>query len=420
MQLQNTRLPLGALALFFALSCWPAISRASVGTPAVTPMQKTILDLKPDEADDQVQQSIDNALKKAIIRSRITRAQGGDIVAQAWLGELFFSQQAFTNQAEGFRWLMLAAQNGDAFSQLRLAQVYDGGHGVARSRDLALQWYDKAATQNDAEALAELCLTYVLGVDRPRDMAKAKILCPKAGEAGNGRAYYALGLASEQGWGSPVDLIEAQARYGMAAAQGNIDAMDRLGVLAESPDQARVLFRRAMGGGSLSAVEHLAQQCLADDDQAGGARLYRYAAMRGSVTANAWLASNPAILRDMPPAFNLHEAARTFAIVKLPAHDDVPAIEISFWDYFSQSGDYYPEQAIDEEVEGESHVVCHVSPDKKITDCLPVSEKPLGYGFNEAIMRFLDRDIEVRTDGDDSGQSLVNRDFEIIFKWKLE
>jgi len=417
----------GAVALSSALIMWPMVGQASGGiAPAPVASQfvrKTLLDIdkdSPEAGDTEARKDIENALRRIEVTNHLIKAQGGDLEAQAWLGAHYFSQTSFISQVEGFRWLMIAAQGGDITSQLWLAQVYDGGHGMSRNRELALQWYEKAAALGNAGALAELCLVYVVGEDRPRDIVKAKALCQKAGDGGNGRAYYALGLANEQGLVGYVDLTVARARYGMAVSRGNVDAMDRLGVLAASPDEARPLFRKAMAGGSRAAAEHLAQQYIKDGDQAGAVRLFRYAAMRGSVTANRWLADNPVPLRTLPLLLSLHSAGKTFAIVKIPAHDGLPMTEIDFWDYFSQASDYYPDRAASEEIEGESHILCHISPQRKITDCLPISETPEGYGFNDAIIHFLDRDIEVKDIPDDSGQPLVDRDFELTFKWQMD
>ncbi|CAL4868479.1 hypothetical protein MMA231_02760 [Asticcacaulis sp. MM231] len=416
----------GVMAALCSLTIGSAVwaSEAGKGMPLTAPgVPHTLIDLnadQPDVDDVTARKNIKEALQKAQIQAKVVAAQGGDLDAQVWLGEHYSLNSSFRDGVEGLRWLMVAAQRGDAASQARLAQVYDGNHGVVRNRVQALQWYDKAAASGNADARAELCLTYVHGKDRPRDIARAKGLCQLAGNDARGHAYYAMGLMHEQGLGLPVDLATARAYYDVASERGLADATDRLGVLAETPDEATALFRKAMTGGSLAGAEHMAHAYEVSGDLVAAARLYRYAATRGSASASDWLSTHPAELLALPPMLNLSDAGRDFAIVRIPAHDDLPTIETNFRDYFSQASDYYPERAVEEEIEGESDIVCHISPQRKVTDCLPVAETPVGYGFNAAILRFLDQEIEVRQGTDQSGLPLVGRDFEIIFKWQME
>lgn len=399
-------------------------SEAGKGMPLTSPgLPHTLIDLNadaPDVDDATARKDIKEALEKAQIQARVAAAQGGDLEAQIWLGNHYSLNTSFRDQTESLRWLMVAAQRGDAASQARLAEVYDGDHGVVRNRAQALQWYDKAAASGNADARAELCRTYVLGIDRPRDIARAKGLCQLAGNDARGRAYYAMGLMHEQGLSGVVDLATARAYYDVASQHGLADATDRLGVLAETPDEAAALFRKAMTGGSLAGTEHMAHVYEGRGDPVAAARLYRYAATRGSVSASDWLSTHPTELLALPPMLNLRDAGHDFAIVRIPAHDDLPTIETNFWDYFSQASDYYPERAADEDIEGVSEIVCHISPQRQVTDCLPVAETPVGYGFNAAILDFLDQDIEVRLGTDESGLPLAGRDFEIIFKWQME
>ncbi|MDV6333174.1 tetratricopeptide repeat protein [Asticcacaulis sp. 201] len=365
-------------------------------------------------------EAVDRQLKAVMLRGKVAAAEGGDLTAQAWLGHYYFPSRQHLGQAEAFRWLSLAAQGGDTVSQVLLARVYDGGHGVARNRDLALKWYEKAATLGNSDAQAELCLLYVLGEERPRDIKRADSLCWLGGTAGGGKALYAQGLIFEQGLEGSPSLDHARMQYEMAAQRGNADAMDRLGVLSSDPEERTSWFRKAMASGSLAAAEHMAAIYEAQKDVMAATRLYRYGALRGSMTAQAWLDAHPAALKSLPSMLNLKYLPKKFAFVRLPPQNGLPTVETDFWDYMAQANDFYPGQAADDDVEGQSDVVCHISAQLTVTDCLPVREDPVGYGFNTAILRFLDQDIIVKVDRDDADQPLVGRDFEITFNWVLD
>ncbi|ESQ82470.1 hypothetical protein AEAC466_17860 [Asticcacaulis sp. AC466] len=387
----------------------------------------TLKDVVAPEPDASARAAITSA-RKAVgrelnavkVRDKIYAAEKGDLAAQVWLGSYYFPSRHHLGKAEAFRWLSLAAQGGDTASQVLLARVYDGGHGVARNRDLALRWYEKAATLGNSDAQAELCLLYVLGEERARDIKRADSLCWLAGTAGGGKALYAQGLIFEQGLEGSPNLSHARMQYEMAAQRENAEAMDRLGALSATPEERAGWFRKAMASGSLAAVEHMAAIYDGQKDVIAATRLYRYGALRGSTVAQAWLDAHPAALKALPPMLNLNNLPKKFAFVRLPPQNGLPTVETDFWDYMAQADDFYPDQAANDDVEGQSDVVCHISAQLTVTDCLPVTEEPFGYGFNTAILRFLDRDIIVKVDRDDADQPLVGRDFEITFNWVLD
>lgn len=60
------------------------------------------------------------------------------------------------NYEEGARWLLKAANQGEAFAQWSLGWMYDNGRGVEVDQEEAVRWYEKAAAQGYADARAEL------------------------------------------------------------------------------------------------------------------------------------------------------------------------------------------------------------------------------------------------------------------------
>jgi hypothetical protein len=74
---------------------------------------------------------------------------------------------------EAMRWFLMAAEQGDDYSQSHIGYLYEQGLGVARDEKLAAEWYAKAADRGYAWAQMSLGLLYVHGRGVPLDFAKA-------------------------------------------------------------------------------------------------------------------------------------------------------------------------------------------------------------------------------------------------------
>ncbi len=385
------------------------------------------------QSDDDNRARIAAEIEAVTLAPVRARAQAGDVAAQAQLGAGYFNAKYYLSQYQAFRWLSLAAMAGRSDSQVLLAQLYDRGIGVTRDRGLALDWYEKAATQGERAGQEQLCLAYITGEGRAQDGVKGRDLCRKASLQLSDMGFYGLALSEELGTGTPADAAQARSDYHVAATYGNADAMDALGRIALSgptPDyvQAHDWFHKAIALGSVSAVDHMAQLYETGHgstvDMMAAARLYTHAAMYGNAHAQAWMTANPKPVAAMPPPLEISKLPHLFANVvhpAPPAPGQAPGATVTedLWDYFQQISDAYPDAALDDDVEGESIISCHVSPALKLVDCLSAKETPEGYGFNAAIIHFLDRDITLHVDTDDYGQPVANRDIQILFKWEL-
>jgi len=89
---------------------------------------------------------------------------------------------------EAFRLWLPLAEAGDAKAQYNIGRCYDRGDGVDKDKTLALQWYLKAAAQNDPRAYYNIYLHY----DDLKDSAQAESWLSKAAEAGETRALRTL------------------------------------------------------------------------------------------------------------------------------------------------------------------------------------------------------------------------------------
>ncbi|ESQ75778.1 hypothetical protein ABAC402_07370 [Asticcacaulis sp. AC402] len=114
-----------------------------------------------------------------------------------------------TSRGEDVVRLYGRAKYGNIPDQVRLADAYDDGDGVAKDRALALVWFKAAANYGDAEAQYEMGRAYLLGQGVPRDTAQAADWLRKSAEQGYGPAQVMFGFLYEDGEGVPRDDVQA-------------------------------------------------------------------------------------------------------------------------------------------------------------------------------------------------------------------
>ncbi len=108
------------------------------------------------------------------------------------------------------------------------------GLGIGRDPAEAAQWYQKAATQGNANAAFNLGVAYSSGVGVRQSMDQAAQWFQRAAAVGVVNAQFNLGLLYERGDGVPVSQVEAYAWYSAAAARGDTGATLRRDHLAST------------------------------------------------------------------------------------------------------------------------------------------------------------------------------------------
>ena len=100
------------------------------------------------------------------------------------------------NPQEAARWFQLAAERGDPHAMFALGECYQRGKGVAADSKLALWWINKAADQNEVNALNRLGDFYANGIPGvvQQDLPKAFASFTSAKDLGYPDAYGNLGL----------------------------------------------------------------------------------------------------------------------------------------------------------------------------------------------------------------------------------
>ena len=140
---------------------------------------------------------------------------------------------------------------GDASAQLELGMRYVTGKGIAPDERAALRWIGKAASQGNAAAQFELGSYYTL--EPHRDYGRAADLLRQSALQGFAPAQSSLAVLHLAGAGVPEDRVEAYAWLGLAAEQGERDALElQPGLQAELSDaelqQARQRAQRYRQG----------------------------------------------------------------------------------------------------------------------------------------------------------------------------
>lgn len=129
--------------------------------------------------------------------------------------------------------LLNKANDGDAISQYQLGLMYYQGNEIPQDLDQAIQWFEKATSQNLDIAQYTLGVFYEKGEDIPQDEKKAVELFTHAASQGMAEAQYKLGLRYLNGIGVGQDDVSAYAWLTLARQQGIAPSDDPLMFLSK-------------------------------------------------------------------------------------------------------------------------------------------------------------------------------------------
>jgi TPR repeat protein len=163
-----------------------------------------------------------------------TLADGGDRVAQFYVGLMYDNSQGMTqdyNQIisrveQAMIWYRKSAEQGFAPAQTSLGVLLETGGRIERNFKEAAAWYRKAADQNYAAAQFNLGLIYYVGRgdDIAQNYKEALSWFRRASEQGDAAAQIAYGRMLEYGQGTGIDYVQAYKWYLLADAAGNESA----------------------------------------------------------------------------------------------------------------------------------------------------------------------------------------------------
>lgn len=146
----------------------------------------------------------------------LAKATAGDAAAEVQVGEAYAraaaNEQDRAQIAEDWKqaveWYRKAADQNNVSGELRLAALYRDGAGKYLPRDMtqAATWYRKAADQGDAAAQGTLGMLYTLGQGVPRNDVEAYFWLDLAAQApGPSQQQYA---ANRQNVGTRITADE--------------------------------------------------------------------------------------------------------------------------------------------------------------------------------------------------------------------
>ncbi len=127
---------------------------------------------------------------------------------------------------QAFRRYMKANNNTLAEVQNRIGYMFSAGTGVQKNDTKAMEYYRKAAAQGHPAAVFNLAGGYLSGRGVQKDHAEALRLYLGLAEQGDEHAQIDLAMIYVVDQGVPRDETRALKWMGMAAAQGNLQALD--------------------------------------------------------------------------------------------------------------------------------------------------------------------------------------------------
>lgn len=128
---------------------------------------------------------------------------------------------------EQFEAIAELAESGDVFAQNEMGSLYEGGNGVDRDSNQALEWFTRSADNGFSSGAVNLGnLNYY--ADEP-DYATGLKWYRQAADQGNARGMYGIGHAYYYGNGVEQDYYEAIDWLRKAAELGNVMANDLVG-----------------------------------------------------------------------------------------------------------------------------------------------------------------------------------------------
>lgn len=142
------------------------------------------------------------------------------------------------------------AKAGHADAQHLLGLMYYMGRGVPCDYKQAMAWHRKAALQGKADAQYVVGAMYYTGNSVPQDQKVAVSWFRKAAEQGHAEAQHALGLMYRYHVaGMPQDVVIAYMLWNLAAASGNMNAIEQRASISRQMTQEQIEEGQAMSRG---------------------------------------------------------------------------------------------------------------------------------------------------------------------------
>ena len=161
------------------------------------------------------------------------------------------------------------AKNGDPEAQYNVGLIYANGKGVKADSAHAMEWYEKAARQNNAAAAYNLAQLYEHMENKDTHIyEKVKFWYEKSALGGLSQAQNNLAALYLEGKQIPHDAKKAFELFKKAAAQGNANAQINIArmyawshEIANDKMKAYDNLQKALKAGKNEAGQYLDQLC---------------------------------------------------------------------------------------------------------------------------------------------------------------
>lgn len=172
----------------------------------------------------------------------------------------FISFNAFSQPAD-----LLKRAETDPRAQFELGQMYVSGDGIEKNYTKALDWLNKSAASDNADAIALIGLLHNFGDGVPKDTTKAVALYKRAISLGGNRGMIAYANALMRGEGTPKNIDLAHTLLKTAVSNNSPKAMYILGSYyinkdIESNTEGRLLISKAADLGNQDAITRISAE----------------------------------------------------------------------------------------------------------------------------------------------------------------
>lgn len=186
------------------------------------------------------------------------------------LNRLLLTESVFGDDYQDYRYLYnnltaLEEQSPNGIVETYIGWLFDAGHGVQQSYDVAFKWYEEAANRGAALAQNRLGIMYENGIGRDSDYIRAAYWYKLASNQGFAAGQANYGRMLVYGRGIDKDAAAGRELLLKSAAQGNTFAMYHLGRVyfygygvSQDGDAACTWFKKSAYGGYPRAMNMLA------------------------------------------------------------------------------------------------------------------------------------------------------------------